>query len=197
MEAPARRARSGELFRLAAWVYLVLAIAGLAWIGWQRHGIPAALFLPAPPRWWIDPLAGVAAAAALLLAWWAVHRLPLARRLETTLRERLGPLTLAEAYGLALLSGIAEEVFFRGALQAAWGYAAATVLFALLHSGRGREMLLWTASALAAGVLLGALVLWRGTLFAAIVAHALVNAVQLRRLLVRSSTEPVGSDFAA
>ena len=38
--------------------------------------------------------------------------------------------------------------------------------------------------ALAAGAVLGALVLWRGTLFAPILCHALVNAVQLRRLLV-------------
>jgi membrane protease YdiL (CAAX protease family) len=57
------------------------------------------------------------------------------------------------------------------------------VLFAALHSGRGREMLLWAFSALVAGALLGALMLWRGTLFAPILCHALVNAVQLRRLL--------------
>ena len=182
--APAPTPRAGELFRLAAWVYLVLAVAGLAWIGIQRRGIPAALFLPARPRWWIDPLAGAAAAGALLLAWQAARRLRVARELESTLRARLGPLTVGEAYGLALLSGVAEEVFFRGAVQAAWGYPVATLLFAALHSGRGREMLLWTASALVAGSLLGALMLWRDTLFAAIVCHALVNAVQLRRLLV-------------
>jgi membrane protease YdiL (CAAX protease family) len=87
-----------------------------------------------------------------------------------------------------LLSGIAEEVFFRGAVQAACGFLPATLLFAALHSGRGREMLLWTASALAAGALLGAMMLGRGTLFAPIVCHALVNAVQLRRLL----TQPTG-----
>ena len=186
--APAPTPRAGELFRLAAWVYLVLAVAGLAWIGIQRRGIPAALFLPARPDWWIDPLAGAGAAVVLLLVWWAVRRLPIARQLELTLRTRLGRLTVGEAYGLALLSGVAEEVFFRGAVQTAWGYPAATLLFAALHSGRGREMLLWTASALAAGSLLGALMLWRGTLFAPILCHALVNAVQLRRLLVSGST---------
>jgi membrane protease YdiL (CAAX protease family) len=176
--------RAGELFRLAAVVYLVLAVAGLAWIGVRRHGIPASLFLPASPGWWVDPLAGAGAAAALLLAWQAVRRLRVAQQLETTLRARLGPLTVGEAYGLALLSGVAEEVFFRGAVQSAWGYPLATLLFAALHSGRGRAMLLWTASALAAGALLGALMLWRGTLFAPIACHVLVNAVQLRRLLV-------------
>jgi membrane protease YdiL (CAAX protease family) len=120
----------------------------------------------------------------LLFTWWLARLIPLARELEATLRERLGPLTLGEAYGLALLSGVAEEVFFRGALQPAWGLLPATLVFAVLHSGRGRAMALWTSSALAAGALLGALMLWRGTLFAPIICHALVNAVQLRRLLV-------------
>jgi len=155
------------------------------WIGLRGHGIPASLFLPAAPYWWIDPLAGVAGAGALLLAWWAARRWGIARQLETTLRERLGPLTATEALGLALLSGVAEEVFFRGAVQPAWGFYPATLIFAALHSGRGRAMMLWTTSALAAGAVLGALMLWRGTLFAPIVCHALVNAVQLRRLLVR------------
>jgi len=175
--------RPGELFRLAAAVYLVLALLGLGGIGIARGGIPPALLLPALP-WWVDVLAGAAAAALLLGAWWLVRRFALARELEARLRDRLGPLGPGEAYGLALLSGVAEEVFFRGALQPAIGMPVATLLFAVLHSGRGRAMLLWTASALVAGSLLGALMLWRGSLFAPILCHTLVNAVQLRRLLV-------------
>jgi membrane protease YdiL (CAAX protease family) len=165
-------------------------MGGLLWIGFQRGGIPAALFAPRGPDWWIDPLAGLGAAAVLLFTWWVARWIPLARELEATLRERLGPLTLGEAYGLALLSGVAEEVFFRGALQPAWGFLPATIVFAVLHSGRGRAMALWTSSALAAGAVLGALMLWRGTLFAPILCHALVNAVQLRRLLVDAPPPP-------
>ena len=145
------------------------------------------------PHRWIDPLAGVAGAGALLLAWWAARRWGIARQLETTLRERLGPLTATEALGLALLSGVAEEVFFRGAVQPAWGFYPATLIFAALHSGRGRAMMLWTTSALAAGAVLGALMLWRGSLFAPIVCHTLVNAVQLRRLLVEPPPTPAST----
>jgi len=163
-------------------VYLVLAVLGVGWIGFQHQGVPLSLFLPAPP-YWVDPFLAAGGAVLLVLLWRAARGLRLARLLEARLRERLGPLTAAEVYGLALLSGVAEEVFFRGALQPAWGYLPATLLFAALHSGRGREMLLWAASALVAGALLGALMLWRGSLFAPIVCHALVNAVQLRRLL--------------
>ncbi|HEV8238461.1 MAG TPA: CPBP family intramembrane glutamic endopeptidase [Thermoanaerobaculia bacterium] len=168
----------------------MLALGGLVWIGIQRGGIPLALFVPRAADWWIDPLAGVAAAGVLLLTWWIVRLIPLARELEATLRERLGPLTLGEAYGLAVLSGVAEEVFFRGALQPAWGFLPATIVFAVLHSGRGRAMALWTSSALAAGAVLGALMLWRGNLLAPMLCHMLVNAVQLRRLLVDAPPPP-------
>ncbi|HEV8629724.1 MAG TPA: CPBP family intramembrane glutamic endopeptidase [Thermoanaerobaculia bacterium] len=186
--------RPGELFRLAAWVYLLLAIAGVAWIGLQRHGVEAALFLPASP-WWVDPLAGAGAALALVLGWQAARALPLAHRLEERLRARLGTLSATEAWGLALLSGVAEEVFFRGAVQPAWGYPVATLLFAALHSGRGREMLLWTASALVAGAVLGGLMLWRHTLCAPILCHVLVNGLQLHRLLVED--RPAGRSGTA
>ena len=84
-------------------------------------------------------------------------------------------------------------MFFRGAVQPAWGFYPATLIFAALHSGRGRAMMLWTTSALAAGAVLGALMLWRGSLFAPIVCHALVNAVQLRRLLVEPPPTPVST----
>lgn len=163
----------------------------MVWIGLARGRVPLALFLPLHADGWLDPLLGAAGAALLLLLWMLLRRtLPLARTLEATIRARLGVLPTSEAFGLALLSGVAEEVFFRGALQPAWGFVIATVLFAALHSGRGREMLLWTATALVAGALLGALMLWRGNLCAPIVCHVLVNAVQLRRLLAELPHAP-------
>ena len=183
--------RPGELFRLASRIYLVLAVAGLLWIGWQRRAIPLDLFVPPAREAWIDLLAGLAVAAALLGAWALARRwLALAAALELRLRETLGPLAPAEAWGLALLSGVAEEVFFRGAMQPAWGYLAATLFFGLLHTGRGRELLLWTGSALLAGAALGGLMAWRGNLLAPIVCHVAVNAVQLHRILARPSAAP-------
>jgi membrane protease YdiL (CAAX protease family) len=87
-----------------------------------------------------------------------------------------------EVVGLALLSGFSEELFFRGAVQLSWGYLPATLLFAVLHTGRGREFRVWTGAALLSGLVLGGLVLWRGDLLAAMTAHAVVNAVGLERL---------------
>jgi membrane protease YdiL (CAAX protease family) len=157
-------------------------VVGLVWIGVREASITLALFVD-PTGWGWDLLLGVATAAAMVVAWEGLRaRSTLARDLEERLREVAGELTRDEALGLAVLSGVAEEVFFRGALQPTAGYLVATAVFGLLHTGRGRELRLWTLAALVAGAALGGLMAWRGNLLAPIVAHAGVNAVGLSRL---------------
>ncbi|HEX2165015.1 MAG TPA: type II CAAX endopeptidase family protein [Thermoanaerobaculia bacterium] len=167
----------------AAWVfYLLLGLAGLVWIGTREELIPLALFVDAG-GWWIDLGLGVAAGGALLGLWWLLARfLPAGRELERRIAELLGPLATDEAIALAFLSGVAEELFFRGAVQGSWGWLWATVLFAVLHTGPGLSFRLWTLFAIVAGGLFGGLLEWRGNLLAPIVAHFVVNAVNLSRL---------------
>ncbi len=161
---------------------MALALAGVLWIGWRRGVIPLALFFDRE-RWWLDLTLGAAAGALLLGAWWGAERtFPLAKELEARLADALGSITPSEAIALALLSGFAEELFFRGALQGTLGWAGATILFGVLHSGPGKAFRLWTLFALAAGALLGGLMAWRGNLLGPVVGHVLVNAVNLRRL---------------
>jgi hypothetical protein len=182
-EPPPRRgqAAAGLTYRLAWSVYLVLALVAVLWIGLRDGGISLALFFGARPH--VDLGLGLAAAASLRLLWAGAERLlPSARRLNSELAALLGPLSASELLALALLSGFAEELFFRGALQGSVGWLVATVLFALLHTGPGRTFRLWGLFALIAGGLFGALVLWRGNLLASIVGHVLVNAVGLRQL---------------
>lgn len=177
----------GRLYRMAWTFYLVLGLAAVVWIGWRRGAIPLALFVD-PRGWWIDLGAGVAAGTALLALWAGAARLlPQARRLEAEIGGVLGPITAGEAVALAVFSGFAEELFFRGALQGAFtsplaGWFWATLLFALLHTGPGPAFRLWSLFAFVAGALFGALMLWRGNLLAPIAAHFLVNAVNLKRV---------------
>lgn len=152
------------------------------WIGLERDTIPPELFFSAA-TWWLDLAAGLGLAAALLAVWAAGRRwVPAARELEEKIAELLGPIERGEAVGLAFLSGVAEEVFFRGAVQQAWGWLVAAVLFAVLHTGPGRALRLWTVFASVAGLALGAVTLATGNLLAAIVAHFVVNAVGLARV---------------
>ncbi|MEA2692917.1 MAG: protease family protein [Acidobacteriota bacterium] len=166
-----------------AWTfYLVLAVAGGLWIGIARGVIPLALFVDR--RLWALDLAAGAAAGLLLVGVWhlASRFLPTARDLEAALARILGGIPASEVVALALLSGFAEELFFRGALQGSFGFLPATILFALLHSGPGRAFRLWAVFAALAGLLFGGLMLWRGNLLAPFTGHFVVNAINLRSL---------------
>ncbi len=81
---------------------------------------------------------------------------------------------------LAALSGVAEETLFRGMLQPRVGLVAASLLFGLAHFVPRRELLPWTLMSIAAGFLLGWLFDTTGNLVAPVVAHAGINAVNLR-----------------
>jgi membrane protease YdiL (CAAX protease family) len=175
-------AGQGRLYRLAWSLYLGMAVAGALWIGIRRGVIPVSLFFDVR-LWWLDLLLGIGAALLLLGFWKGAERLmPMARELDRQLMAALGPLEPAEVIGLAVLSGFAEELFFRGAVQGAFGWLPATLAFAVLHSGPGRAFRLWTVFAGLAGLLFAGLVVWRGNLLAPIVGHFLVNAINLRRL---------------
>jgi membrane protease YdiL (CAAX protease family) len=175
-------AAAARFFRLAAAVYLALAVAGVVWLGWRVGRIPLSAFLD-PAGWALDFGLGLAAAGLLTGLWEGTRRLSSrARELERELAALLGPQGPSEVLALALLSGVAEEVFFRGAMLPAWGLLLTTIVFTVLHSGPGPAYRLWTLFALVGGVLFASLVLWRGNLLPAIVAHVVVNAVGLHRL---------------
>jgi uncharacterized protein len=170
------------IYRFGWAFYLLLSIAGLVWIGVRDRGVALSHFLE-PRDWAFDLGLGLGSALALALVWEIAHRLaPAAQRLSRELAAAIGPIPPHEAMALALLSGLGEELFFRGALQGSIGLWWATAIFAMLHTGPGRVFRVWTLLAAAAGLGLGALVLWREQLLAAIVAHAAFNAVGLLRL---------------
>ena len=75
-------------------------------------------------------------------------------------------------------------------MQDAWGFWLASALFAALHTGRDRGLWVWTAFALVAGLLFGGLVLLAGNLLPAIVAHVVVNAINLSHLVRKREATP-------
>lgn len=135
------------------------------------------------------------ASGLLLAGLWrlAVYGSVSASRLEDSLRELLGEPPGSQILALALLSGFAEEVFFRGAVQGAVGLPWTVCLFAMLHSGPGRIFLWWTAFAALAGLALGGLMLWRQNLLSPVAAHVTVNLLGLWRLV---HTDPKNEDIS-
>ena len=108
------RLPGGKLYRLAWAFYLILALVAVVWIGLREGTISLALFARWPGAL-VDVGLG-AGAGLVLIGLWALARrmLPSARRLEAELRHLLGPVESSEIFALAILSGLAEEIFFTG-----------------------------------------------------------------------------------
>ena len=173
---------SGSLVRMALVFYGLLA--GVAWL-WTR--------LAGDGLRWLSPDAGrdVAFGLGFGLALVAASRLALhvsasARALSERLAALLGRPGTPACLLLAAVSGIGEEAFFRGALQPRVGPVVASLVFALAHFVPRREFAVWPLFAFLAGLGFGALFsATGGALLAPALAHATVNAVNLRWLASR------------
>lgn len=143
-------------------------------------------------------LAGIGAGLAVVTASHAMDRMfPWARRLNSDLAGLLGEVTLGSAFALACLSGVGEELFFRGFLQhgveqwtgSPWGAVAVVgVMFGLLHIGPDpRRFAPWTIMAIVLGWLIGGLFVVTGNVFAPIAAHFTINFLNLATLINRRS----------
>jgi hypothetical protein len=128
---------------------------------------------------------GSGVTAGLLLVWASrefTARSEAGRALANELGRLVGPLGPGRAFALAAASGLGEELLFRGALQPRVGWLAATLLFGAAHFVPMSKLRSWALFALAAGGLFGALFALTGDLLAPVLAHALVNGLNLRWL---------------
>jgi hypothetical protein len=181
---------SGVLsMRLVLSFYGLMAAAAVVW-RWAADGAmpwfegPTERVLPIAWR------VGSGLAAGLLLVWASrefTARSEAGRALASELSRLVGPLGAGRACVLAAASGLGEELLFRGALQPRVGWLAATLLFAAAHFVPTRRLRSWALFALVAGALFGALFAWSGDLLAPVLAHALVNGLNLRWLGERAT----------
>jgi len=163
-------------------VYTPLFVVGAAWslvAGTLDGWIGGA--------WVVDLALGVLAGAGVvaltsLLIWVA----PPFARLADVMSAVIGPAGWGTVLVAAAASSVAEECLFRGAIQPTLGLWITSAVFAACHFLPDRRFLPWTVFALAAGLGLGALFDWRGSLVAPVAAHFTVNFVNLRLLALRA-----------
>ena len=177
------------MLKLAAIFYLSMAVAAL--------GLNALRGVPLVPLAFGPRLPPALAAAALMTVATLVFTTFGARRwswiqeLEATFRRILGPHDLGAVAFYALSSGVSEELFFRGALQPALirvfgsdllGLFFATVAFTAAHVPLERGLRFWPAFVFVLGLFLGAVTLASGSILPAVLCHATINFVNLRRI---------------
>jgi hypothetical protein len=165
--------------------YLALGTVALAWGNLRGH--PNVWHLsgqdPVLSMTFAGILGGLAAGLLLVFASrMALYRFDWARALHRDLRHMLFPLTDSEIVVLAAASSVGEEMFFRGALLPAVGLVTSSAIFALLHIGPKARHLPWTASSFGAGLLFGGMFLWTGDLTGPVIAHFLINFLNLRHV---------------
>jgi membrane protease YdiL (CAAX protease family) len=91
---------------------------------------------------------------------------------------------------VSLSAGVVEEVFFRGFLQPRAGIAFSSFLFVIAHAGYDQPFMLVGLTVLS--LFLAFLVRWRQTVWPAIIAHFLFDAVQLLIVIpLATSVSPV------
>ena len=135
---------------------------------------------PGPAIW---PTFAMGAAFGLLVyvgSRLTVDRLEWARELALWFREIVGPLRTSDAFILALLSGIAEEMLFRGAALQTFGLLVSSLVFAVVHFPPKFKLFPWTLIALALGLLFGHAVEVTGNLSFPISAHFTINFLNLQ-----------------
>ena len=126
---------------------------------------------------------GIAAAVVVVIGTrWTTHRYAWAQALRDALAPAMKGLGFGQIVVLALSSGIAEELFFRGAIQPFAGLWLTSLFFGFVHQMPGEARWYWVVWTAVVGLLLGGIFEWTGHLLGPIVAHVLINGVNLRWL---------------
>lgn len=128
--------------------------------------------------------AGVAAWVAVLLVLillaaliWALGGEEAVPKEAPALIPWIAALPIGVRLALSASAGFAEELFFRGFLQPRAGIAFSTVLFVLAHASYGQPLMLVGVTLLS--LAFAGLVRWRQNIWAAVVAHAVFDVLQL------------------
>ena len=107
---------------------------------------------------------------------------PWARALHADLRPAVRFASGPGIVAMALASGIAEELVFRGLLVPVVGVVLSSVAFGLLHQVRGSARWAWAVWAGITGLLLAGIFVLTGSLAGPVAAHVAINLVNLRHL---------------
>jgi hypothetical protein len=124
----------------------------------------------------------VAAVGIIGLTRLTVPRFAWARRLHSELRPVARDLGVGQILVVAGFSSLGEELLFRGLLVPTVGVWLAAALFGLAHQIKGPSRWVWAGWATGVGLLLGAIFALTGSLVGPLLAHAIVNAVNLTYL---------------
>jgi membrane protease YdiL (CAAX protease family) len=187
----------GGMFRWgrASIAYALIAVGALA----LGHGFDRPSLLSYQPSWL--PLSGIEAHTFSLVLGGAfaamvvlgtrvlVENVGWARNLHRDLRPMTLRLDATGVLAIAALSAVAEELVFRGLLLPWVGLWPQAVVFGLAHAQlSGPSRWVWVGWASVVGLALGAMFVLTGSLLGPILAHGLINGLNLLYLKSHDTT---------
>lgn len=176
------------MLRWGAAAYALLGVLALVVADLWRNG---SAFVHPEPWLSLDPAARHVYSALLGVAFGAlvvactrgaVARFGWAKGLHAALRPFARGMSPSTIVVLAGLSSFGEEMLFRGLLGPAIGVIPQALLFGVAHQITGPSRWVWVAWATVVGLALGAIFQLTGSLLGPLLAHALVNALNLAYL---------------
>jgi membrane protease YdiL (CAAX protease family) len=100
------------------------------------------------------------------------------RLIEEDVSQIFKHVNLVAVVLIAIVSGVAEELFFRGVLQAQIGIWLTSVIFGLAHIWK-KTAVLYGIYATIIGLLFGGMYMWSGSLWVPMLAHVVNNFVAI------------------
>jgi membrane protease YdiL (CAAX protease family) len=171
------------LLQVAGCLYTLLLLAALLWL-WARDALEALPRMAVGSHGVLVSGAtglGAGLLGSLLLAL-AARRFRAMQSLERKVATMMGELSDAQILALSVFGALAEELFFRLAVLDALGLEWSVALFVVLNTGPG--FWAWAPVALLMAVGFGAMVVSGFGLLSVTAAHALINYLTLRRILI-------------
>ncbi len=167
----------------AAYVALTLLAVVIGVVrGESLLTLPDAWLTIAPSHGWSAGAGVLVGLLVVVLTRVSVVRFSWARQLHRDLRPVARGLSPIGLMVLAVLSSLGEELLFRGALQPLTGVWVQALIFGVVHYVPGPSRWVWAGWAAAIGLILGLVFAATGSLVGPLLAHALINGVNLRFL---------------
>lgn len=172
-----------SIIESATFLYVVMAAVGGGVCYWMNGNLVSLFHIPADHGIIVNGLViAVLASGVLLIASYLFEGFFYGyNKMLQTVMATLGSLSIAQVAYLSLASSLAEEMFFRGALQPNTGLIWASVLFALLHIGPG-GIGSWSLWAFASALIMGQTVEFTGSIYPAFLIHFSINLISLLRI---------------
>lgn len=185
MTAPGRpRPPTGHLMAAGAMFYALLALASMAWLAGRDRGdafADAAVGARGP---WLGASLGlvVGGLGAAAIAWLARRRATF-RLLDRITRQTFAGVGDIGALVFVLMAAVGEELFFRLAVQDAFGLVGSVAAYVLVNSSVGGWR--WLPYLLVHATVLGLMVQHGFGLLGSTTANAIMNHLNLWRIRCR------------